>query len=132
MTLFVSQWATLRYAASEQTTRAATKWPPQQQQQQRQQRQQEQSLAINDMCGSKGRPHSSTRSSSRMMATTTGNKHTHTQGAPQDAACLPALAMAIVVINGRHNKWVKCPDWVSVSACVCVCVCVKCGKCQSS
>lgn len=51
-------------------------------------------------------------------------QHTHTQAALQDAACLlPVLAMAIVVINGRHNKWVKCPDWVSVSA-VCVCVCV--------
>lgn len=35
---------------------------------------------------------------------------------------LPALVMAIVVINGRHNKWVKCPDWVSVSA-LYVCVC---------
>lgn len=40
-------------------------------------------------------------------------------------ACLPALVMAIVVINGRHNKWVKCPDWVSVSALsLSVCVCV--------
>lgn len=59
--------------------------------------------------------------------------HTHT-GAPQDvASCqllacllLPALVMAIVVINGRHNKWVKCPDWVSVSALslsLCVCWC---------
>lgn len=112
MTLFVSQWATLLHGSEQ--TRAATKWPPQQQQQE------QQSLAINDMCGSKGRPHSS--SGSRMMATTTCN--THTQAALQDAACLlPVLAMAIVVINGRHNKWVKCPDWVSVSA-VCVCVCV--------